>query len=141
MPELTGATQKMSQFHESTAFGFLLLLSPSASFASTCHSKTTMSGVNKVFSAGLGRNGRLAAWAVAAVGAVRVLNKSEPRRDENLTVQNCNFWLVLTSFPASLFYSQGTWIYMENRGNGDAYSKAEQKKWNAQKKAEADAKK
>ena len=30
---------------------------------------------------------------------------------------------------------------MENQNNGEAFSKAEQKKWNAQKKAEVDAKK
>jgi hypothetical protein len=40
-----------------------------------------------------------------------------------------------------LLIPQGLWIYTENQNNGEAFSNAEQKKWNAQKKAEADMKK
>jgi hypothetical protein len=39
------------------------------------------------------------------------------------------------------FFCQGVWIYMENQNNGKAFSKAEQAKWNAQKKIETDMKK
>jgi hypothetical protein len=109
--------------------------------------------VNAVFSAGLGRQGRIAAWVVALAGAVRrPLNVcidmymymyiyAGSRESKLSKVYSDKYRNSSLSYDTTLFFDmQGLWTYMDNKDNGKRFSLAEHQKWNQEKKKSADAK-